>query len=150
MQIMSTLVLEELKASTLEQELTVNKRSVLRAIRPNLYFHNDPAGTYTIKIKNGSTELASKSLTMAEIISGASWTTGQYHHGVITFDLSGSEIVLNKGVTYTIELSASGYSFSESSYVGWIKEYENLKNTYTGSTSDAFSLPFSYEIWSYL
>lgn len=99
--------------------------------------------------KQGTTTLASRSLTMAQIISGASWTAGQYHHAFIKFDLS-SPLILNEE-DYVIELSSSGYSFSELSYVGWVKEYDFPTNEVlpvppTGASTD---YPYSFQLWSY-
>jgi len=144
---MTVIVVDELK-TTLSQELTVLKRIDVESIRLKLYFHNDPPGTFTVKLKEGATELSSKSITLAEIKSSASWLDNEYHWGMILFNLD-NNVPVQKDVTYTIELSASGYSFNESSYVGWIKEHEDETNTFTKTTGTDFNNPFSYQLWGY-
>jgi hypothetical protein len=146
---MTTLYVEEKTASALTQTFTMEKRANIQAIRPNLYFHNDPAGTYTITIKDGANAIGSKSLTMAEIITNANFTANQYHHGFFNFQFD-DVVTLNSGI-YTLEFSTSGYTFSESSYVGWIKEYEyRTNNIAEGDTvTTVFTNPLSFQIWSY-
>lgn len=146
---MTTLLLNPLEAVTLSQEFTVEKRLIIKAVRPYLYFHNDPAGTFTISVKQGVTTLASFSQSMATILAGASWTAGQYHHAFIKFEFT-NPLILNEE-TYTIELSSSGYTYNASSYLGWIKEYEFPTNVVSpvppvGASTD---YPYSFQIWSY-
>jgi hypothetical protein len=144
---MTTLVLDELR-TTLEQNFTTVEREQVYAIRPNLYLHNDPVGTFILSIKQGSTTLGSTTLTLAEIKTGAGFADNQYHHGVFRF-LFSTPVVLQARTEYTIELSSSGYTFSESSFIGWVKEFENLKNTFTDSISNDYENPFSFEKFSY-
>jgi hypothetical protein len=145
---MTTLVINELRG-TLEQDIIYINRQEVYAIRPYLYFHNDPSGTFTISLKYGSTILGSTSLTMNEILTNANWTAGQYHHAFIRFSFD-NPVVLNPHITYTIELSQSGYTYSGTSYLGWIKEYENTTNQDDETAySDDFKRPFSHQIWSY-
>jgi membrane-bound inhibitor of C-type lysozyme len=148
---MSTLVIEELK-TTLTQDFTLNNDSLvgfrIKAIRPMLYLHNDPAGTFTISLKQGVTTIDSKSLTLAEILSGSGFSSGQYHWGVFKFEFDNYNKI-KRNVTYTIELSASGYSFSESSYMGWVKPHEDFKNTFTGTGGTFLNNAFGYEIWGH-
>ena len=138
-------MVQELR-TTLTQDFTINlnRRYTIAGIRPYLYIHNAPAGTFTLKIKDGATELASKGFTSSQIKTELS-TTDNYAHiwkGII-FD---TPLLLSKGA-YTIELSSSDYSFSESSYIGWIKEFENIFNETDGGNIDLFSNPFSFQLF---
>lgn len=144
--VMSSIILDELRTS-LTQDFSLLKRTQVTAIRPNLYLHNDPSGTFTLAIKNGSDTIASSTLTMAEIITNAGFSAGQYHWGIFRFDFD--EITLNKSVTYTLELSTSA-AFDESSYLGWIKEYTNNKNTLTDSVENDFERDYSFELIGYV
>ena len=144
---MSTLIIDELR-TTLEQEFTVVTRREVLTVRPNLMFYNDPAGTFTMTIKQGSTTIIAKSLTMTEILTGTSWTANQYHYGVINFEFA-TPVALLVDTTYTAVLSSSGYVFSESSYLGWVKSYTNHLNTVAGATSSDLENPFDVEIWDY-
>lgn len=143
------LLVEELLAVTLSQTITVNKRIIVDSIRPRLYLHDDPAGTFTLSIKQGATTLGSKSLTMADIKTNAGFADNQFHHGFFRFQFA-NQVVLNPG-TYTVELSSSGYTFAEASYLGWIIDHEDLTNTITpGDTviSDIDN-PLTMQIWSH-
>jgi hypothetical protein len=142
---MTTLVVEELR-STLTQEFTINltRRYSVAAIRPFIYMHNAPAGTFTLTVKKDSTSLVSKTFTSAEIKTNLS-TTDNYAYlwKVIEF---ANPLHLEKG-TFTIELSSADYTFSTASYIGWIKEFENIFNQTDGGNIDLFSNPFSYQIF---
>lgn len=144
---MTTLVVNELR-TTLEQDFYVDKRLQLSAIRLNLYLHNDPSGTFTLSVKNGSDTIATSSLTVSTIKTNAGLSDNQYHHGFFRFDFS-DIVPLIKNVTYTLELSSSGYTFSDSSYIGWIKEFENNTNTLIDSTDNDFEKDFSFQLWGY-
>ncbi len=148
---MTTLVLDELK-TTLEQDFTLNEDSLtgmrIKAIRPLLYLHNDPTGTFTISLKQGVTTIDSKALTMAEILSNANFSAGQYHWGVFNFEFDQYNTI-KRGLTYTIELSSSGYSFTESAYVGWIKPHEDLVNTFNEVVDIFTKNPFGYQLWGH-
>ena len=144
---MTTLVLEELK-STLQQtvNLTLNRRYNIEAVRPLLYMHNAPAGTFTLSIKSGVNTLTSKSFTSADIKSDLS-TVNNYAY--LWKNLTFSEIALLKNGSYILELSSSGYTFSSSSYIGWIKEHENLFNETSGTPLTDLDNPFSYQLFEH-
>lgn len=146
---MTTLVVEDLMATALTQDFVVKRRKVVDSCRMNLLFVNDPAGTYTCAIKDGSTTLATDSLTMAEIISNGGFTASQHHHGFFQFEFD-TKATLNPERTYTIEFSASGYTFNASSFVSWILPHENLVNTTIDEsfTSD-FQKPRGYQLWGF-
>lgn len=132
---------------TLSSTIDLTEKAIVKAVRPRLYFHNDPAGTFTLSILQGSTVLKSKSLTMAAIITGASWTAGQYHHGMLNFEFD-SPLVLYPE-SYVVQLTSTGYTFSESSYVGWIKSHEDQVNEISGDIVLPTDYPHEFEIWSY-
>lgn len=144
---MTTLVVDELK-TTLTQTftLTLNKRYNIGGIRPYIYMHNSPSGTFTLKIKSGANTLASKDFTSAEIKTDMS-TSDNYVHiwkGLL-FD---TPIQLVKG-SYILELSSSGYSYSASSFLGWVKEYENIFNEVSGTPLSYFDNPYSFQLFEY-
>ena len=145
---MTTLVVEDLK-TTLTQDFEVLQRRTVTNIRPYLVFANDPSGTYTITVKDGATALASKSLTMAEIISGGVWNANEYHYGFINFDLD-NEAILNTNRTYTIEYSSSGYTFDLAAYTSWIKPHEDLINTTDETITTDSQNPFGFQLWGFV
>ena len=136
---MSFHVVEELR-TTIEQNVKAPSRGSIKYIRPMLYLHNDPAGTFYLKIYEGSTLLGTASTTMTAIKLGAGLSDNQYHWGAVRFTLDNS-VVLKRKVTYKLEISATSYTFSESSYFGLIKPYENLIN----ETVDDFTTTSDYE-----
>ena len=144
---MSTLLVEPLEGTPLTQEFTLkSQRLNLTAIRPRLYLHNDPTGTFTLNLKYNGNIISSADFTVADIKSGASYNDNEYHHGFIKLDMGA---VLNLGFTYQLELTSSGYTFAESSYLGWIKEFENQTNTFSTSVTTIDEYPFGYQLWGY-
>ena len=85
---------------------------------------------------------------MAEILSNAGFSASQYHWGVFNFEFDNYNL-LKRGITYTIELSSSGYSFSESAYLGWIKPHESPLNTFVGVAQTFLENAFGYELWGH-
>lgn len=142
---MTTLVVEELE-TTLTQTVNIQRRMNVVAIRPYLYFDNLPNTTITLAIKQGATTVDSSTLTQAEIIANSSITSSNYAHGFFRFDFTSTP--LHAGQSYDIVLSASPYTFSESSWIGWVKEHENHTNNFASSIQYDQDNPLSLQIWS--
>lgn len=130
--------------TTLTQEFKVeNNRVQLAGLKPHLYFHNAPAGTFTMTLKNSNRTIASTTFTAASVKTELG-TANDYFH---IYKLLSFEAVLLG--TYELELSASGYTFAESSYIGWIKDHENIVgDTYGGVARDS-ELPYTIIPFSY-
>ncbi|GEM_PF-2197895 len=125
---MSSHIVHEFKETSLEQLFTVSEKRSLKAIAIKVYLHNDPSGTFTLSLKNSSDEvIISKSLTWAEIVTGAGFTANEYHYGYLLFSFD-RYVNLFDLTNYKLVLSSSGYSFLESSYLGWIEPHENVLN----------------------
>lgn len=141
------LLIEELR-NTLSQEFTIslNKRRQVYAVRPRLYMHNAPSGTFTVKIKDGATELASRDFTSTELKSLLN-TANNYAHGFFKLDFD--EPVPLKNGTYQVELSASGYTFSESAYLAWVKDHDNVFHEIDGTVDGDEDKPLTFELWTY-
>jgi len=142
---MSYLVIEYLE-TTLEQSFQVNERIQVSAIRPWLYLHNDPAGTFKFAIKQNGNEIGSKELTISEIKTLAGLSDNEYHHGFIKFDFNA---ILNIDTSYQIELSSSGYVYDPNSYIGWVKPHENLLNSFDDVISYDDQKPLGVQMWGY-
>jgi hypothetical protein len=144
---MSYLLLETVENAPLAQNFEVTDRLQLVAIRPWLYLHNDPVGSIKVSLKFGAETIASKTLTVAEILTLANLPAGRYHHGFFTFDL---EAVLNIKTTYQITVEgADGYAYDPDKYFAWIKPHENLVNTFNENVLFDDQNPFGYQIWGY-
>lgn len=141
------LQVEELRGATLEHSASTEKRLSIFGVRPHLFKHLSPVGTFTITISQDGDDLGSKEFTSASIEAATSSTALNYFHGrvAVIFD---SPIVVNRG-TFEIKLSSSGYSFSEAAYIGWIREHERVVNVFTPTTS-TLNNPLAVEVWSYL
>lgn len=109
------------------------------AIRPHIYKHLAPAGSFYIQIQdaNGKKIANSNSLTAANI------SASNYFHGYVRFDVSAS---LFPETQYRIALKSSGYSYSDSAYIGWCTDFDLRKYTLTGfQTGEGWALDM--EIW---
>ena len=142
---MTTLVVEELR-TTLYQEFSLKTKESIKAIRPYLYLHNSPAGTFTLTLKESGATIDSKSYTAAQIEAAAGFTANQYHHAYINFEFD-SHLTLKRDTTYRIELSSAGYTFGDAAYVGWIRPHENGYNNSSPSLINYESNPFGYQLW---
>lgn len=134
------LALIELKSS-LSQQITTGIRPIhLYAIRPHLYRHQSPAGSLTLQIQDASGGLIASSDTVAISAIGS----GTYWHGDQRFLISAD---LEPGTIYRVALVSSGYSFSESAYIGWNTDFD-LRKVSAGFTPNVgMSAALLMEIW---
>lgn len=116
-QVMKRLVVDEL-IDSLEQTLTLTKKTVLERVMPHLYVQGSPTGTVVLRVKSGSVVTAESVLDLTEALTRAGKTLDNYH-GFISFAFAKPPI-LAPG-TYTIELAVSSYSFDSDTFVGWVK-----------------------------
>ena len=123
---MTTLVCQTL-VSTLTQEIRFSQdvRYCIGSIAPYLYMHNSPAGAFTLSIKSGATTVFSQSFSSNDIKASLN-TTDNYAH-VFYPVVPSSPLHLERG-TYSVELSASGYASSNSSFLAWVQQHEDLNN----------------------
>lgn len=144
---MSLINVEALRATPLIQEFKIKRNRLhLEGIRPWLYLHNDPAGTFTLTLKDGANILDSVDFTVSDLKNGAGFADNQYHKGYFDLRLNA---ILHHDRLYTLELSSSGYAFAGSSYLGWIKEFENLTNSFNEIIWTFNQKPFGYQLWGY-
>lgn len=146
---MTTLVIDELRGTALTQviNITLQNRIQIAGIRPYIYMHNAPAGTFTFKIKSGANTIASQTFTSAEIKTDMA-TANNYVH--IWKKLTFSTPIQLKTGAYTLELSSSGYTFSNSSYLAIIREHENISNTINGTPVSDFFNPWAHQLFGYV
>jgi hypothetical protein len=141
---MTTLVVEEL-ITELYQDInyTSDERAIIASIMPYLLIYNSPAGVFTFSVLNGAEVLFSKTFTSADIKASIS-TSNNYAH-VFYPIVPTTQVELEKG-TYRFKLTSSGYTFSESSYIGWIKQHEDLQLPLDYIPTDDFDNPLSIRI----
>ncbi len=125
---------------------TVRKRRKIRSVRPYIYMHNAPAGTFSLKVKSGTTVLETLTFTSAQIKSDLSTSDNFAHIDISLIPSTG--LMLEFG-SIDFELSATGYTFSESSYMGWAVPYESVYNDINGSVPEyALDLPFGIQFFT--
>lgn len=142
------IVVEELvESESLSQEITINQPLQLGGIRLYLYSHNDPAGTFQFDIKHSNSSIYSDTFTASDLKTDLG-TSDSYVH--MWYSLTVDPIFsLGEGV-YTFELSdSSGYTFSDSSFFGWVKPFENRQVNQTYPVTGFNRNPFGIELWSY-
>lgn len=137
---MTTLAVEEL-VTTLVQPLLVDKPIRLLAVKPWLYFHNMPAGTFSMKLKKATTTIREWTFTSADARSAFGGTQQFFH---VYLSLSGAPLIIEPG-EYTLELSATGYTFG-ASWVGWCKDWQGAVGRVEGSAPDFTGYPYSFRI----
>jgi hypothetical protein len=123
---MSTLLVDKIGTS-LQQDITVtgNDRIHIGAFIPYLYVYNSPAGTFTFELIKSSITIFSQTFTSADIKTSLS-TTNNYIHTF--YPIVPSVLVQMSEGNYTVKISSSGYSPTEASYLGWIRQHENIQN----------------------
>ena len=136
----------ELQTGTpLAQQLTTGTQpQFVEALRPHLYRHNFASGTLQMLVYDsaGSTLIASsQTLNISQLDGGFA-----YSHGYYTFNVN---VGLAANTTYTFKLvGASGYTFSEAAYIGWVNGLDLGKYPATTTPSDAFHYPLDIEVWN--
>ena len=140
---MSRLVVDEL-ITTLEQPITVDRSSYIASIRPHLYCHNSPLGTFYLNIYSPSGLIKSFSFTSQDIKSSCGLSEAYFH---AYYAISMTPFLLPRG-EYTIKLESSGYTFSESSFVGWCKDVDPVGRV-SGTPENYTENPFSFNLIEY-
>lgn len=123
---MTTLVVNPIGAS-LEQEFTynLNDRCHIGAFYPYIVMIGAPAGTFTCELIKGVTTIFSKTFTSVSIKSSLS-TTNNYAH-VFYPIIPDSPVQIEKGA-YKLKISTSGYIETNSSYIAWAQQFEDVQN----------------------
>ena len=137
---MSTLQIQTIVAS-IEQEFKLDpNRYHIGSLAPYLYMHNAPAGVFTFTLLKGLDILFSKTFTSADIKSSLS-TVNNYAH--VFYPIIPDHPVQLSGGTYTARISTSGYSPTNSSFMAWIQQFEDLNNPYDYVLEDDNRLPLA-------
>lgn len=135
------LIVFEVKSDGVYQEVSPNRNVIVEAIRPHLYVHGNPSGTVKVQIQDASGDLITESeaLTIADI------SNATYFHGKVRFYI---DAYLKKDETYRIAIvGASGYSFSESAYVGVCNSFDLSTYDASYAPSVGYQAPLAIEVW---
>lgn len=123
---MTTLLVDKL-GNSLEQNITVtgNDRVHIAAFSPYLYVYNSPSGTFTFQLIKSSVVIFSQSFTVADIKTSLG-TANNYVH--VFYPIVPTVLVQMLEGNYTVKITSSGYTATEASYLGWIRQHENIQN----------------------
>lgn len=124
---MSTLLVQRLETElTQELRYKLSHRCQIGAFIPCLYMHNAPSGTFTFELLNSDDEvIMSQDFDSADIKASLS-TASNYAH--VFYPIIPTNPIQIEYGNYTIKLSATGYSPNDSSYLGWIQQFEDIQN----------------------
>lgn len=122
---MSTLLVQTLYTELI-QEVTIDseERIHIGCISPYIYFHNC-SGVFTFELIKDSAPLMSVNFTLEDVKTAIN-TTSNYIHSFLPI-IPLNPLKIEKGA-YTLRLSASGYSPSAVSFIGWVQQFEDVQN----------------------
>lgn len=147
---MSKLIVHELGITgsfgntELKQLITVGNRDILaHAIRVHLYKHLAPAGSVYLQIQDTN----GKKVKDSEVLANTAISSASYYHGMIKFEI---QAALKKNTQYYVVLKSSGYTFSESAWIGWCNDYDlrRVPVNFTTPSTIGVNSPLGMEIWS--
>lgn len=110
---------------TLEQEIRVesDSRVHIGAFIPYLYFHNLSSGIFNFQLIRNSSVLYEHQFTWEDIKAGKLENYIHVYHPIVPVN----PIQLESGI-YKLKISSiSGYFASGNSFLGWIKQHEDIQ-----------------------
>lgn len=144
---MTTLVVNPI-GTGLEQEFTfnLNTRAHVGAFYPYLVMVSAPAGTFSVDLLKGLDVVFSKDFTSADIKMSL-LTSDDFAHAFYPV-IPNDPVQLEIG-TYTLRISSSGYTETNTSYLAWAQQFEDIQNemSYTPSGTEENSLAFRLKIY---
>lgn len=124
---MSKFIVEKLKDELSQGfSYSLQERVHIAAFIPYLYIHNASADYFTFELSSSSGVIFSKNFTVGDIKSSIQ-TAENFMH-VFYPIVATNPVQLEKG-SYTITVIAGpNYTPSNDSFLGWIKQHEDLQN----------------------
>jgi hypothetical protein len=144
---MSTLLVQGLKTELSQVfNLKLSERYMIGAFSPYLYIHNAPAGTFLFEVIKNSVTIFESFFTSDSLLDDMG-TIHNHAHVFFPF-MPDFPVQLSKG-EFTVKLSASGYTYTDSSFIGWVQQHENIQNEmdYVPVTDDQNSLAMRLKIY---
>jgi hypothetical protein len=140
---MSTLAVYRL-FTYVSQPITVRRDLLCGSIRLKLYSHDLPDGTFSISILKGTQDIFTITFTSVDLQQKID-TSDRYFWGDFAFPVN---FYLDRG-DYEIRLDSSGYVFSESRFLGWVKDFDEIDRDIIGEANDFSQYPFSFNLIEY-
>ncbi len=144
------LYVEELKATTLVQVFTRETDALVDRVRLHLCKYLSPAGTFTVSLTDESNNvIGTSSQTLAAMqAAGDTALSANYYHGQVTFQFSRA-YTLRKNQVYKLKLSSSGYTYSDTDFIGWVKaDTDRAIELTDDSTPLLVDSPYDFEIYA--
>lgn len=147
---MSYLLIDELNETNTTQNSQGFKNTSGRVIhlvhiRPHIFKHLAPAGSFYLQLQNfiGSKIADSNSLTAAEI------SSANYFHGYIRFDINASLQPSNSSplTWYRLQLKSTGYTYDANAFIGWCINYEDFDLDVDYTIGGDLDRPFGLQFW---
>jgi hypothetical protein len=135
------LIVQELKASELSQQLTPSRNTIVEAVRPHLYRHLWPSGSLKMQILTTSDVLVAESdaVSIADISAG-----NNYFHGYVRFYINA---FLTKDTAYKFKLTSSGYTYADAAFIGWCNGFDLGKYAAGYTPANDLYEPLDLEVW---
>lgn len=127
----------------LVQPVTFEKEFTLEAVYPFLLMINSPSGTFNFEMLNGATTIFTKTFTSADL-KAALETTNDYLYSFHPI-IPNSPIRIKRG-DYTFKINHLGYTFSDSSFLGWGQQHEDRQNAVSYTITGSLNLPLAFRI----
>ena len=116
------------------------------AFVPYLLLYNAPAGTFTLSLLKNAVTIFSKNFTSADIKTSIG-TSDNYAH-VYYAVVPTNPLAIEEG-EYVLKISSSGYTASETSYLGWVRRFDELTPTTSYTPYTDMQNPLVYRIKIY-
>ncbi len=144
---MTRLYVEELQATPLEQQFTIDKRTLVSFVRLHICKYLSPTGTFIVQLTTADdTVLATSSQSLATMqAAGDADLSANYFHGFVTFALD-KVASLVPGV-YKLKLTSSGYMYNANVFLGWCKADEDRAVPVEGDEPLPADSPFDFEMY---
>lgn len=125
----------------LAQPITATENADIVAVRPHLFIVNNPAGNLKVQLQDSGGFVIDESNT----VDISTISSAVAFHGGYKFDLVSPVL---KDESYRLALiPGGGYTFSHTSYVGWVNDYDLRRYSATYSPSSGDKAPLNYEFW---
>lgn len=136
------IVIQNIK-NEVSQDISVDvtRRAVVGSIAPFIVMVGAPAGTFTFGIYQGATALFEESFTSNDIKEALNTIN---NHAYLFYPFI-PNIRISSGI-YTLKLTASGYAPTDTSFMAWGQQHEDIQNGLDYTPSGVSQNPLSYRI----
>ena len=121
-------------------------RHHIASICPYIFINGNPSGQFKFQILEQSTTIFEHIFTAQDVLN-VMGTLNNYAH--VFFPIVPENPLYLKNGNYTLKLSATGYSFSTNSHIGWCQQFENVQNEMDYIPTNDVENPLAFRIKIY-